>query len=59
MTLEKTITPQNRINELENEVVKLKEAIKNLTDATEDKDGQFKIWHQYLREATKAAKELL
>lgn len=52
-------TPQIRINELEQEIAKLKEAIKNLVNATEDKDGQFKIWHQYLRETTKAAKELL
>lgn len=38
---------------------KLREAIKNLVDATEDKNGQFSAWHKHLREMTKAAKTLI
>lgn len=38
---------------------KLREALKNLIDATEDKNGQFRAWHNHLREMTKAAKTLI
>lgn len=37
----------------------LKDALRNLTEATEDKNGQFSAWHRHLREMTKAAKELI
>ena len=47
------------LESLKEENAKLKEAIKNLVDATEDKGGQFRAWHQHLRDTTKAAKQLI
>lgn len=42
-----------------NQIYALEEALRNLTDATDDKNGQFSEWHRNLKKMTKAAKELL
>jgi hypothetical protein len=43
--------------EFENKALKL--ALHNVVDACEDKGGQFRAWHNHLREQTKVAKTLL
>lgn len=42
---------------LQEENAKLLIALRNVVDACEDKNGQFRAWHQHLREMTKEAKE--
>lgn len=37
----------------------LREKLAAVIDACEDKGGQFRTWHQHLRETTRAGKELL
>lgn len=44
---------------LKKENKKLRAALANVIEATEDKNGQFRAWHNHLRETTKNAKELL
>jgi hypothetical protein len=34
-------------------------ALENIVDATEDKNGQFRAWHNHLRKTTSDAKQLL
>lgn len=46
-------------NTLANENLILKKALAELVDATEDKNGQFRAWHQHLKQTTSKAKELL
>lgn len=45
--------------ELVEENERLRKALQNLVDATEDKNGQFRAWHQHLRQMTKEAEDLL
>ncbi len=47
------------INELLRDNKELKTKLQNVVDACEDKDGQFRAWHQHLRKCTTEAKELL
>ncbi len=39
--------------------LRLIKAMENIIDATEDKNGQFRAWHNHLRKTTQEAKELL
>lgn len=38
---------------------RLIDVMRNLLDATEDKNGQFSSWHKHLRQTTKEARELI
>lgn len=44
---------------LEQQNKELKKALKEIIDATEDKGGQFRAWHQHLRSTTSAGRTLL
>lgn len=44
---------------LENQNKELKDALMDVVDATEDKGGQFRAWHNHLRDTTKKAKQIL
>lgn len=41
------------------QVIALKKALSELIDATEDKGGQLRAWHNHLRETPKNAKQLI